>query len=282
MLNSTKSKTKSSHLESAMNRQIVIVFIFQLIFCLFSSLYGCIWYVQHSDELSYLEIDPETSLEASFIKNLVVRYGNWLIIFQNFVPISLIVTVEMVKFIQGIFISSDQKMKSKVTDNLASVNTSNLNEELGQVEYIFSDKTGTLTCNFMQFKKITIDGQKYGEDHSLSESQLLNLPKVTNVDFLDSNFFRILSDEDSNGFQGIKESLLAIALCHTILVEKDENGEIVYNASSPDELALVNWARFCGCEFQGVDGDNRALVKFLGKTHKFEVLNVLEFNSIRF
>jgi phospholipid-transporting ATPase len=194
MLNSTKARAKRSKLESAMNKQIIIVFIFQLIFCLFSSLYGAVWYTHHSEELSYLEIDRNRAEDNSFAYNLIVRYGNWLIIFQNFVPISLMVTLEMVKFIQGIFISNDLKMKTKDTGTMASVHTSSLNEELGQVEYIFSDKTGTLTCNFMEFKKVSISGESYGEDRSLTQQEFEQKPKVSNVDFKDQVFFNRLKE----------------------------------------------------------------------------------------
>jgi len=76
MLNSTKARAKRSKLESAMNKQIIIVFIFQLIFCLFSSLYGAVWYTHHSEELSYLEIDRNRAEDNSFAYNLIVRYDN--------------------------------------------------------------------------------------------------------------------------------------------------------------------------------------------------------------
>ena len=72
------------------------------------------------------------------------------------------VTLETVKFFQGIIISRDEKMKTQETNTYVSVQTSSLNEELGQVEYIFSDKTGTLTCNIMEFKNLSINGISYG------------------------------------------------------------------------------------------------------------------------
>ena len=74
----------------------------------------------------------------------------------------------MVKFIQGIFISKDEKIRSKITEQYTTVQSSNLNEELGQVEYIFSDKTGTLTCNDMVFKKCCVNGIAFGIIHNLN------------------------------------------------------------------------------------------------------------------
>jgi phospholipid-transporting ATPase len=92
-----------------------------------------------------------------------VRFGNWILIFTNFVPISLLVSLEMVKFIQGILISKDDALRSIPDGEKVAVQSSNLNEELGQVEYIFSDKTGTLTCNLMEFKNLCINRSAFGK-----------------------------------------------------------------------------------------------------------------------
>lgn len=112
------------------------------------------------------------------------KFGNWILIFGNFVPISLLVTLEFVKLFQAIFIEQDNAqldderlMKPNQHGMMyfyndengerhkvkTAVQSSNLNEELGQIEYVFSDKTGTLTCNIMQFKKMSINGVSYGE-----------------------------------------------------------------------------------------------------------------------
>jgi len=71
--------------------------------------------------------------------------------------------MEFVKYCISILINNDLDMYYDVTDTTAQCRTSSLVEELGQVEYIFSDKTGTLTCNIMEFQKCTIAGQKYAK-----------------------------------------------------------------------------------------------------------------------
>jgi len=74
--------------------------------------------------------------------------------------------------------------------------------------------------------------------------------------------------------------LLLLALCHTVIMEF-KNQENVYNASSPDELALINFAKLAGYEFAGMDDFNRMMVKIRGQIENFELLNVLEFSSNR-
>ena len=86
---------------------------------------------------------------------------------RNLVPISLLVTLEMVKVLQGNVISKDQQMVHKASNTPTTVQSSNLNEELGQVEYIFSDKTGTLTQNYMEFRKLVARGKAYGIEDDL-------------------------------------------------------------------------------------------------------------------
>lgn len=74
--------------------------------------------------------------------------------------------------------------------------------------------------------------------------------------------------------------MFVLALCHTIITEKQEH-ELIYNASSPDELALINFAKFVGIQFMGMDESNYMEVKFKNKHSKYLLLHVLEFNSTR-
>ena len=81
----------------------------------------------------------------------------------NFIPVSLYVSMSTVKFFQAFFIENDIKMYDEESDASAKVRTMSLNEELGQISHIFSDKTGTLTCNVMDFRKCTVNGVSYGK-----------------------------------------------------------------------------------------------------------------------
>lgn len=180
------------------------------------------------------------------------------------------VSLEIVKFWQAGFMAKDHQMFDQEQDMEMRAQSSNLNEELGQVEYVFSDKTGTLTCNIMEFKKFTAGIKFYGTGEKPSEKQL------PNVCFQDPEFQKDM-DKDS---EPLIRVMMFLGVCHTIIIDGKKG---TYNAASPDELAFINFAKQFGFEFKGFDKQDKltVLVKNTGKLHKYELLHVCEFTSTR-
>ena len=153
----------------------------------------------------------------------------FLILYNNVVPISLLVTIEVVKYVQAILIGEDDQMMHHGVK--AKARTSNLNEELGQISYIFTDKTGTLTENIMEFKKCSIGGTLYSNDEDssafirdgarLSHDECYKI----NMDLLNK---QLGARDDQNENDRVAIFLRMMAVCQTVVPERTDNGEIEY------------------------------------------------------
>jgi phospholipid-transporting ATPase len=131
----------------------------------------------------------------------------------------------------------------------------------------------------MEFKKFSAGAISYGIDKPDLDPIQLKKEGITNVNFKDDSLKEHMAPHHINS--GYISTLMEIlAVCHTIIVEKKED-EVVYNASSPDELALVNAAKFLGYDFKGRDEDNNVVIDINGKERKYKLLNVIEFTSTR-
>ncbi|XP_010534920.1 PREDICTED: phospholipid-transporting ATPase 6 [Tarenaya hassleriana] len=164
MQNATKSPSKRSRIEKRMDKiiytlfalLIFVSFISSLAFALMTKLHMVNWWFLRPDKPESLT-NPKNPIHA-----WVVHLITALLLYGYLIPISLYVSIEVVKVLQATFINQDLNMYDSDTGTPAQARTSNLNEELGQVDTILSDKTGTLTCNQMDFLKCSIAGISYG------------------------------------------------------------------------------------------------------------------------
>ena len=160
MKNAKDPVTKYSSVELLMNKALIVIFILQAILCIISAiLRGYFYNLNNLEKVDGYKGENINTSEVSFGYTLYsytlesfLNYFTYLLLLNTMIPISLIITLEIVKLIQGGFMRTDIYSYSKVRKKWLSPNSISLNEECGLVNYIFSDKTGTLTCNKMIFK----------------------------------------------------------------------------------------------------------------------------------
>ncbi|TVU18459.1 hypothetical protein EJB05_34561, partial [Eragrostis curvula] len=290
MQNAMKVPSKRSNIEKKMDK---------IIYLLLSSLIKR-WYLRPDDTTIYF--DPNKSAVSAILHFLTA-----MMLYGNFIPISLYISIEIVKLLQALFINQDIHMYHEETDTPAHARTSNLNEELGQVDTILTDKTGTLTCNSMEFIKCSVAGTPYGRGITEVERAMAKrkgAPLIADMDNVNERFqpegkiavkgFNFTDERVMNGnwvnqphSNVIQMFFRLLAVCHTCIPEVDEqSGKISYEAESPDEAAFVIAARELSFTFYQRTQTGislRELDPLSGKQvdRSYRILHVLEFNSAR-
>ncbi|KAE8666028.1 putative phospholipid-transporting ATPase 9 [Hibiscus syriacus] len=313
MQNSTDPPSKRSKIEKQMDRIIYLMFVIVTVMGFIGSIFFGIetdrdlengrirrrWYLR--PDSAEIFFDPSRAPVAA-----IYHFLTALLLYSYFIPISLYVSIEIVKVLQSIFINQDIHMYYEEADKPAHARTSNLNEELGQVDTILSDKTGTLTCNSMEFIKCSVAGTAYGRGVTEVERAMdrkkgspvreLNGPNHVE-DFADTPAIKGFNFKDERVMNGnwvnepradvIQKFFRLLAICHTAIPEVDEEtGKISYEAESPDEAAFVIAARVLGFEFHNRTQTSISLHELdpvSGQTvdRSYKLLNVIEFNSTR-
>lgn len=312
MQNATDPPSKRSRIEKRLDKIIFILFTTVTVLSTTGSIVFGIktkkdyengkfsrWYLR--PDISSVFFDPSRAFLAAFL-----HFMTGLMLYASMIPISLYISIEVVKVLQSIFINQDRKMYCDETDQPARARTSNLNEELGQVHTILSDKTGTLTCNSMEFVKCSIAGVDYGNITKVEKAvvtgteddpyELRDLPFTSKDNFSlrkPVKGFNFTDDRLMNG-QWIKELrpdivqvfFEVLAVCHTAIPVLDKANEVSYEAESPDEAAFVIAASELGFEFYERTQTSVSLHEIDpntgGKiTRTYKLLNVMEFNSTR-
>lgn len=321
-------KAKRPALESVWNRVVLSLVLYVIFLTMGCSIGYYLWRRSTEEYAWYIRGD---SVPA---EDIIIGYA---IMFNNVIPLALYVSLEIVKIGQMLNLNGDLGMYDEATDTPARCNTNTILENLGQIGYIFSDKTGTLTENVMKFRRMTIAGTAWLHDMDIrkepvvpkddmvageklsprarsmeitpsvsqstsdmdasrkglqsptsgrrSSSHLRRMAGWTQSDLTTEDLVDFIRRRPNSMFaRKATQYILAMALCHSCLPEI-RDGEIEFQASSPDELALVRAAQELGytviqrsaqqitLKISNADGSE--------STRIYEILDVIEFSSKR-
>ncbi|KAG2151660.1 uncharacterized protein EDB93DRAFT_1274319 [Suillus bovinus] len=316
-LNGGQTPSKQSKIAKETNFNVIMNFLFLVIICSVSAtINGVMDGLTATSTYIYESGVQPTSSNAL---NALVTFVSCLIAFQNIVPISLFISIEIVKTIQAYFIAQDLDMYYKPFNTACVPKNWGISDDLGQIEYVFSDKTGTLTQNVMEFQKCSVHGVIYGEGVTeaqrgaatregqadtvtpeelaeklavLKDSMVAKLTKLFKNRYMQVNKLTLVSpklaedlgDRSTEQYSHIVAFFRALAVCHSVLADKPEPQErpyhLEYKAESPDEAALVGAARDVGFPFVGKHKDTID-IEVLGQPERFTHIKTLEFTSTR-
>lgn len=308
-LNSKQNARKTSKLEFIVNRQLpwnlVIIFAIAIAVTIAASLKNT-WFLERIDSTKLFYSNPDNFTSASVA---AITFITMFIAIQGIIPIPFYVTWDLVKLGQVYFINQDVELHDKKKNEQGKCNTLNITEDLGQIEYIFSDKTGTLTENVMLFKRCVINGKNFHKNpmkyskvnrskyrSGMSKSYVKSIGGTGTLQ--SQSHIRQKSSVNPNmqinvditpekkieeDFESYKEFFMCILLCHSALVSKSENNDEQnpeYESESADELALLHLAHAYGCTMTHRN-NNEIIVKIKGTQEKFKILHFVKFEARR-
>ncbi|KAG5248361.1 phospholipid-transporting ATPase [Salix suchowensis] len=315
MLNSAASPSKRSKLEVYMNRETLWLSIFLFMMCLVIAVGMGVWLARYENQLDYLPYYRKRYLTPG--KDYGKRYKFYgipmeiffsflssIIVFQIMIPISLYITMELVRIGQSYFMIGDRHMYDSSSNSRFQCRSLNINEDLGQIRYVFSDKTGTLTENKMEFQRASVNGKNYGgslltadqlPEENVSGATDHRRWKLKSTIAVDSELLELLH-KDIVGDERIvaHEFFLTLAACNTVVPIRTRDGfssctdsqffedieTIDYQGESPDEQALVAAASAYGYTlFERTSG--HIVIDVNGEKLRFGVLGMHEFDSVR-
>ncbi|KAG6063633.1 hypothetical protein E4U32_001048 [Claviceps aff. humidiphila group G2b] len=199
-----------------------------------------------------------------------IKIMRFLVLFSTIVPISLRVNLDMGKSAYSRFIQSDPGIPG------ALVRTSTIPEDLGRIEYLLSDKTGTLTQNDMEMKKVHVGTVSYANEAmdevksyvrqgfhiqpttEESSHTALVTPSTTLSTTVNVGATRTRREIGAR----VRDVVLALALCHNVTptIDTEDGKEVTsYQASSPDEIAIVKWTESVGLKLSSRDRKSMTL-----------------------
>ncbi|VAH76161.1 unnamed protein product [Triticum turgidum subsp. durum] len=296
MLNNSGPPSKRSLLETQLNRETVILSIMLIGMCITASVLAGIWLLNHQRELEFTQFFREKDYTTGKNYNyygigmqIFVTFLMAVIVYQVIIPISLYISMELVRLGQAYFMGADNDLYDESSRSRFQCRALNINEDLGQIKYVFSDKTGTLTENKMEFMCASIHGVDYSSGKpacgsSVVVDDLIWTPKMAVR--TDPQLLKLLNNDSSNEeAKLVLEFFLALAACNTIvplvLDTRDPKQKLIdYQGESPDEQALAYAAASYGIVLvERTSG--YVVIDVLGDRQRFDILGLHEFDSDR-
>ncbi|TKV96339.1 hypothetical protein SEVIR_9G422201v4 [Setaria viridis] len=304
MLNSSGAPSKRSHLETHMNRETIMLAVVLFLLCFIVALLAGIWLGDHSDDLAVIPFfrkrdfssrdDPDAKYNwYGMGAEVAFTFMKSVIQFQVMIPIALYISMEIVRVGQAFFMVQDRHMLDEKRQAKFQCRALNINEDLGQIKYVFSDKTGTLTENRMEFRCASVHSADFsatdggdgivGDEHSVIGEDGMILRTKTAVK-TDPKLVALLRDGAGATADRARDFFLTLATCNTIVPIADDAaaGErlLEYQGESPDEQALVYAAAAYG--FTLVERTSgHIIVDVFGTRQRYDVLGLHEFDSDR-
>eukprot|EP00040_Diaphanoeca_grandis_P019620 m.103734 g.103734 ORF g.103734 m.103734 type:complete len:1161 (-) comp27513_c2_seq3:69-3551(-) len=286
MLNNTGPRLKTSKLDHLKNYGIMMAIGMLISLCSAASIASFFVDAEYTDMAAVpffaYEEGGNSPQYTAFL-----RFWIWAIILQSLIPLSLFVSLEVTKVIQVFFINNDLELYDEKRDTKMQCRAWNITEELGNIEYIFSDKTGTLTQNLMGFRCCSVNGVNFDHGFKGLSDDAMDPDAAIDVD-------KVLVQQVNNGDPVTHQFMTCMAIGNTVrptfkdvannaVAETDRSwnkGDLKFEAESPDEQAFVTAAEDYKYTLVG-SHNNMKYLNINGKVHEYEVLAVLEFDSDR-
>ncbi|KAJ8390575.1 hypothetical protein AAFF_G00101810 [Aldrovandia affinis] len=282
-LNYQGKSQKRSAVEKSINAFLMVYLCLLVGKALVCTALKYVWQSGPGQDEPWYNHKTQKEKDTNLYLKMFTDFLSFMVLFNFIIPVSMYVTVEMQKFLGSFFISWDKDFFDPEIQEGALVNTSDLNEELGQVEYVFTDKTGTLTQNNMEFKECCIDGFQYQDSQTEARGRCTTDGPGG-------------KQPEKAGREKEELFLRALCLCHTVQVKEPRQGggldqvdggvpgveeQCGFIASSPDEVALVKGAIKYGFKFLGSDSKSMKILNRNKDVEEYELLHVLNFDPVR-
>ncbi|KAJ7386092.1 putative phospholipid-transporting ATPase VB [Desmophyllum pertusum] len=263
LMNNSGPRYKRSKVERDLNLDVIACVAILFILCFLGGV-GCGFWTDRNDFFNRHFTPGSDSPEEPFVRGPLmegfIRFWTFVIILQVLIPISLYVSMEVVKLVQVYFISNDLELYYADMDQPVLCRALNINEDLGQIKYVFSDKTGTLTENKMVFKRCTIGGRNFSHKERLGLDAVDSKPSSSSA--ADQMYHQISDGSkdddicwdkelakaiDMSGRAGyhcgpqssyLREFFILLAICNTVVVTRRSSGTQNSRNSRTDDTDL--------------------------------------------